>query len=222
MNNNLVSVATRRKRARWLLPLLGLLLTGCSYSLGYNPAYLAAARRPANIQAEGNALIYTTPQEDLYAYSGSPTTLTGSATTAAVPLGIIVREAARAAFADTFRGGAEVRNTLDRARDFRVIIEPRPIQYSYQYNQLRNLGFAITPSVDLQIDVRVLDASGGALWQRSYKSGEVTGSTYLINLKPEQEINKVTHKAAYDLMVKAAADIAREVVPPGPGAERKP
>ena len=42
------------------LPLLGLLLVvACTYPLQYNPAYMAAARRPVDVQLDGKALIYS-------------------------------------------------------------------------------------------------------------------------------------------------------------------
>jgi hypothetical protein len=189
-----------------------LLLGACSYDLPYNPAYLAAARRPVGAQAEGKALIYTTVAEDEYRYTGHPTSLTGSATTATIHVGRILREAAQAAFADEFRGGADASNSLDTARAYRVVVSPRPVQYSYQYAQLRNLGFAITPVAEMSVDVRVLDPDGKMVWQRSYASGEVTAPAYALNMKPEEEIARVTHQAAYDLMAKAAADVVREVV----------
>ena len=189
-----------------------LLVSGCTYPLKYDPAYLAAARRPAAMQIDGKALIYTTAQEDAYVFSGHPTSFTGSGTTAEVPLGIIVREAARAAFADVFRGGADESNSLGAAQNYRVVVRPRSTHYEYQYNQLRNLGFAITPTVDMQIDVLVVDAAGATIWERAYASGEVAAPSYMIDMKPEEEINKFTHKAAYDLMVRAAGDIVREVV----------
>ena len=141
--------------------------------------------------------------------------MTGSATTAEVPLGIIVREAARAAFADVFRGGADASNSVASASGYRVIVRPKPLQYSYQYNQIRNLGFVITPIVEMQIDVSVLDAAGATVWERNYVSGEVTAPSYMINLKPEEEINRATHSAAYNLMSKAASDIVRKVSPRG-------
>jgi hypothetical protein len=189
-----------------------LLLSACSYTLQYNESYLAAARRPVTIRADGKAAIYTTPADDAFVFSDHPTSLTGNATTASVPLGVIVREAARVAFEDVFRDGVDKTATLTAARDYRVIVNPRPTKFEYQYNQLRNIGFAITPIVNMTVDVRVLDARGDAVWHREYVSGEVLGSTYMVNLKPEEEINRTTHAAAYQLMAKAASDIVSEVL----------
>ncbi len=200
-----------------ILLLIGLLsLAGCTYALKYNPGYLAAARRPASAQTDGKALIYTTSEEDRYTFSGAPTSITGSTTTAVVPVGEIVREAARAAFTDVFRGGADTADTLGAAAGYRVIAEPRTVDFKYQYNQLRNLGFAITPIVEMTLEVRVLDANGAMTWHRVYPSGEVSGPSYMVNLSPAEEINKLAHKAAYDLLVKAAADIVTELPPRGP------
>lgn len=200
-----------------LIPIVALMtLGGCSYSLNYNQAYLAAARRPVETRVDGAVLVYTSAMDDQYVFTGPPTSLTGGATKAAVPLGLIMREAAKAAFADMFRGGAEAASGLDHARDVRVIINPRPVTFSYQYAQLRNLGFAITPLVELTAEVRVLDTKGDVVWHRDYASGEVTGPSYMVNFSPEEEINKAAHKAAYDLMAKAAADVAAEIAGHGP------
>lgn len=205
-------VATHLRAGNSLALVAFLFLGACSYDLPYNPAYLSAARRPADMQVEGKALIYTTVIEDEYVYSGHPSSMTGSATTATVHLGQILREAAKAAFTEEFRGGVEAANSLGDARAYRVVVHPQPSQFSYQYAQLRNLGFAITPIADLSVDVSVLDPDGRTIWQRNYKSGEVAATTYMLNLKPEEEISKAAHQAAYGLMSKAAADVAREVV----------
>jgi hypothetical protein len=184
-------------------------LTGCAYTSSYNPGYLAAARRPASIQVEGKALVVTSPQDDAHVFAGNPTSYTGSATTLTLPLGSIVRETAVAAFADTFRSGASA--SVKDPAGYTVIVAPRLVSYSYEYNQLKNIGFAITPTAVVSVDVRVMDAAGATLWQRSYASGPVEGPAYMLNTSPQEEISKVTHKALYDLFAKAAADIAREV-----------
>lgn len=195
-------------------------LVGCSSVGSYNPAYLAAARRPAAIQVDGKVLIVTAPQDDAFIYSGNPTSFTGSATTLTLPLGSMVRETAAAAFADTFKSGADAAPAVKDPARYVVIVAPRLSTFTYEYNQLKNAGFAITPTAVVNVDVRVLDATGATRWQRSYASGPVEGPSYMLNTSPGEEINKVAHKALYDMFSKAAADIAREVVsrPAGPAA----
>jgi hypothetical protein len=193
-------------------------LAGCSFTSSYNPSYLAAARQPAAIQTDGRALIVTTPQDDAYVYTGNPTSFTGGATALTLSLGSILRESAVAAFTEVFKSGAEAApNVKDPAR-YVVIVAPRLSKYSYEYNQLKNVGFAITPTAVVIVDVRVLDDKGATRWQRSYDSGPVEGPSYMLNTSPGEEISKVTHKAMYDLFSKAAADVVREVIAKPTGA----
>jgi hypothetical protein len=48
--------------------------------------------------------------------------------------------------------------------------------------------------------------------QKTYASGPVEGPSYMLNTSPQEEIVKVTHKAVYDVMTKAAADVSAELV----------
>lgn len=193
------------------LTVAAFLLAGCAMTSTYNQSYLAAARRPASVQVDGKALVVTTPEDDAYMYKGNPTSFTGSATTLAMPLGSIVKESAVAAFADTFKGGAEAAASTKDAQRYVVVVSPKLTSFTYEYNQLKNVGFAITPTASIVVDVRVLDAKGATQWQRSYSSGPVEGPAYMLNTSPQEEISKVTHKGLYDLFATAAADIARGV-----------
>jgi hypothetical protein len=87
-----------------------------------------------------------------------------------------------------------------------------------QYNQLRNLGFAITPIVEMGADVKTLGPNGQTIQDRSYESGEVNGTNCTLNLHPEEEIAKTTHRAAYELMDDAAVEAVRDAGPASPVA----
>lgn len=193
-------------------------LAGCAMTSSYNPSYLAAARRPAAIQTDGRVLIVTSATDDAYIYKGNPTSFTGAASTLTLPLGAIVKETAVAAFADTFKSGADAAPEVKDAARYVVIVTPRLSSFTYEYNQLKNAGFAITPTAVVNVDVRVLDAGGAIRWQRNYASGTVEGPAYMLNTAPGEEINKVTHKALYDLFSKAAGDVVREVIAKPVGA----
>ena len=52
---------------------------------------------------------------------------------------------------DICRGGADAANSLTDAKAYRVVVSPRPVQFSYQYAQLRNLGFAIDQQREIQL-----------------------------------------------------------------------
>ena len=201
-----------------LLGIAVLFFAGCASTSSYNTGYLAAARRPAANPVDGKVLIVTTAQDDAYSYTGNPTSLTGGASTLTLPLGAIVRETAIAAFADTFKGGADGATEVKDAQRYVVIVAPKLLTYSYEYNQAKNLGFAITPTAVVNVDVRVIDAKGATRWQRNYASGPVEGPAYMLNTAPYEEISKVTHKALYEVFSKAAADVAAEVVARPKGA----
>lgn len=198
--------------------LIATTLVGCSFTSSYNPAYLAAARQPAAIQTDGRALIVTTPQDDAYVYTGKPTSFTGGATALTLPLGSILKESAVAAFTEAFKSGAEAAPSVKDPARYVVIVSPRLSKYSYEYNQLKNAGFVVTPTAVVIVDVRVLDDKGAVRWQRSYDSGPVEGPSWILHTSPGEEISKVTHKAMYDLMSKAAADVVREVIAQPTGA----
>ena len=190
---------------------------GCAYTANYNPSYLASARRPVTEPFEGKILIVTSVQDDKYVYTGNPTSFTGSATSLSIPVGQILKESAGAAFADAFKGGADTKNleigdpvSHTDSGKYVALVTPKLVSYSYEYNQAKNLGFAITPTAVVVTDVRIIDHDGTTSFQKQYESGPVEGPAYMINMSPQEEINKVTHKAFYEIFSKAAADIGRE------------
>jgi len=93
-----------------------------------------------------------------------------------------VPQDSRAAFADVFTGGAAASTELKDAAAYRLIVAPRVVKFTYAYNELKNLRFAIRPIVTAQLHIEVLDASGASRWQRDYDSGEVEGSSYMLDV----------------------------------------
>lgn len=183
------------------------LLGGCAQTATYNAAYITPPATPDATKMAGKALVYTVKADDDKVWSGNPTSFTGGATTLAIPLGVIAREIAAVVFRDAFREGATKANALPAAGAYRVIIQPKVSAFSYEYNGLKNAGFAITPTVVLTLEVALLDANGNTVDQRRYDSGTVETPAYFISGAPGEEIGKATHKALFDLMVRAAADV---------------
>jgi hypothetical protein len=187
--------------------LAGTALAGCAHTASYDASYLAAARRPPDRVTEGKALVETSAEDDAYVYTGPPTSMTGAAHTLSVPLGAITKESAKAVYADRFSGGSDAANGLQHASGYRLIVAPKVTQYSYAFNQLKNLGFAITPSVEATLRVRILNPDGSTKWEKEYASGPVEASSYMVNMQPHEEINKLTHKVIYDLLVQSSKDV---------------
>jgi hypothetical protein len=207
-----MNVAFQTRRSLSLAAIvLGALLSGCAQMATYNPAYIT---RPASAEADklaGKVLVYTVKADDDNAWLGKPTSFTGGGTTLSIPLGVIARELAAVVFGDAFRDGAVKANSLAGATDYRVIVQPKVSAFSYEYNGLKNAGFAITPTVILTLEVSLLDAGGKTVSQRRYDSGTVEMPAYFVSGAPGEEIGKAAHKALFDLMTQAAKDL-REVL----------
>ena len=186
---------------------LALLLGGCAQTATYNAAYLVPPATPPADKLAGKALIYTVKSDDDNAWSGKPTSFTGGGTTLSIPLGLIAREVAALVFGDLFRDGASKANSLADARAYRAVVQPRVASFSYEYNQLKNAGFAITPTAVLSLDITLLAPDGKTISQKRYDSGAVEMSAYIVSGSPGEEIGKATHKAMLDLMTRAAADL---------------
>ena len=194
------------------IALLLVALAGCAHQATYNTAYLEEARKPGAAKLDGKALVQTAREDDEYIFKGNPTSLTGAATTLTIPLGVITRESARAAFADAFKGGADGAADLRNASGYVLVVSPKVTQYSYEYNQLKNVGLAVTPVVRVNLQVRVLDPAGKPTWERTYQSGDVEGSAWMVNFAVSDSMSKLTHKVIYDLLAKSAGEIAAEVL----------
>lgn len=212
----MASLQPNRARLGTLAALaLAALLTGCAQTATYNAAYVNKPSFQETERLAGRVLVYTAKADDDTPYVGKPTSLTGGATTLSIPLGLIAREIAATVFGELFRDGAVKSASLDGAAQYRVVVQPKVRQFSYEYNQAKNLGFAITPTVILTLDVSVLDGAGKQLRQRSYESGTVEMPAYMLSGSPGEEIGKATHKALTDLMVRAAQDLRQTLGQPG-------
>lgn len=190
---------------------VAILLSGCAQMATYNASYVGTPGTQHADKFPGKILILTDKTDDDTPFIGPPTSFTGGGTTLTIPLGVIAREIGIIVFGDLFRDGAVKANTLGDATGYRIALKPRVTTFSYEYNQLKNLGFAITPTVILTLEVSTLDNAGKVLHKRSYESGTVEMPAYIISGSPGEEIGKGAHKAIYDLMMRAANDLRNDI-----------
>lgn len=202
-------------RIGWVLA-AAVWLAGCAPVAVYNPAQVPPVSFDESERVDGRVLVYTDRTEDETPFVGPPTSFTGSATKLSIPLALIAREIAHTTFGKMFRGGADKANAPPAPGAYRVVLRPRVRQFTYAYNQLKNLGFAITPQVTLTLEMQVFDDQGRVAWERSYDSGLVEMPAYLMSGDPGGEIGKGVHKALGDLMVKAARDVRERLQTPAP------
>jgi hypothetical protein len=156
--------------------------------------------------AEGRVLVVTEVADDNYVYKGSPASFTGSATQLQLPLGVITREIALVVFGRAFKEGSDRANEIKTPGIYRLIVKPRTTSFDYKYNQLRNLGFAITPQTRIFLEVMILDPNGKEVLKKTYDSGLVNGTTYLMSGSPGEMVNRTAHEVLYQLMEQAASD----------------
>ena len=189
---------------------VAVLASGCAQMATYNASYHGVPGTQPADKLPGKVLVLTDKVDDDTPYVGAPTSFPGGGTKLTIPLGVIAREIGAVVFGDLFRDGAVKANAIGGATGFRVAVKPRVRNFSYEYNQLKNIGFAITPTVILSLEVSTLDNTGKVLLTRHYESGTVEMPAYFISGSPGEEIGKAAHKAIYDLMVKAAEDLRKD------------
>jgi hypothetical protein len=184
-----------------------IVLSGCATSIAYRADYLPAQSVPEESRIDGRALVYTTRADDERLVTAGATSFTGSGAKLTTPIGMIAREVAVKVFGLAASGGATAANELADLERYSIIVRPEVKDFTYGFPQLKNLGFAITPEVRLQLRMSVLDASGRTALEKDYDSGVIEGSSYMLSGSPYERISKLLHQSMYDLMQKAAADV---------------
>lgn len=69
-------------------------------------------------------------------------------------MGEITRQIALQVLGSAFKGGADYRNSASDVTGYRLIVKPKLNRFSYAYNQLKNFSFAVTPQVNLELNVK--------------------------------------------------------------------
>jgi hypothetical protein len=181
-----------------------LLLAGCTFNAGYNPSYLPT--QPLSLGIAGKSLVVLETGDANWTYTGNPTSFTGGGTRLTLPLGEITRQIALKVFGAAFKDGADFRNAAGDAAGYRLIVKPKVARFTYAYNQLKNLGFAITPQVELDLHVTLVSPDGRTLLDKNYASGLAEGGTYVVSGQPAEEVNQIVHLTLFKLMTDSVLD----------------
>lgn len=206
-------------RTKVLVAALAFGLSGCAFQANLNSTYFEYQPRAYDKKVVGVAVVEMSKTEQENVFTGNPTSFTGGGTTLTLPMGTITREAATLAFKDVFSQGVKVSDSVQSPSEFSAVIHPRVTQYTYEYNQLKNAGFAITPTVNIGLSVSLRDSRGNAIWERNFSTGNFEGKTYVMSGSPGEEISKTTHQAMMKVMQEAADAIQRDLIvsPPPQG-----
>lgn len=188
------------------------LVGACTTQVSYNRVYLGNPSLSGMVPLSGKAALVISQSDQDYVFSGSPTSFTGGGTTLNIPLGEINREAARLVFDDLFQDGVEVIAQRPTSTGYAAIIEPTVGNYQYSYNQLKNLGFAITPEAMLAVQVSLVNENGEIVFSKSYDSGLRSGDSYMLSTEPAERISEMTHGLFVELLTMAAKDFHLELM----------
>ena len=133
------------------LSILGFLLVGCAFKGQYQPKLLSQQLSLIEAKFDGQALVLTDSKEDLKLYQQGPSSLTGAATSLSINVGGYLKDISVEVFSRLFKEGAIHSNNENESGEYVVIIKPEILNYDWRFNQLKNLGFAITPEYHLSI-----------------------------------------------------------------------
>jgi len=205
LNHNIGKAGIAGRIGGLLLALALLVETaGCAYNVGYSSTYLPPAETRERVS--GEAMIYMPAEDEQWVYSGHPTSFTGSATTLSIPLGSITQQIAVRAFFQCFSSVQTCSNLTDKS-GYLVAVQPRVQRFEYAYNQLKNLGFAITPQVWVDLHVHAYAPDGKVILDKVYESEMCEGETYVMSGSPSEKVNAEVHQVLWRLMSQAVTDI---------------
>ena len=187
------------------------ILSGCAYRAGYNPTYIPD--KSSQYICAAAVLLYIEDEQEDFVYSGSPASFTGGATTLTIPIGTILKEVAEDVLENNFSGAIAFANSMNDLRQCEIVYNPKIVHFDYRYNQLRNLFFAITPEIDLTLQVKIYNQDRENIFQRKYNTdGYVSGHTFVISGSPAEEVNEILHETLYDLLDESLHDASSSIL----------
>lgn len=211
-------VKTMRSPALALcLGLVALSLGACTTTVAAKPEYVSAGLAAPVVQ--GKAVLVMEPSLQSRSVSAHPDSLTGSATSLNVPIGGVIREVGRKVFANGFSGGADVA-AESQPGAYDVVL--RLDGFSYKYDQLSNLGFAITPKVTVALTSEATGPDGSLLFRKRYERADYATGAYLASLQPGEKINQSLHLALGEIFREMLDDVAKARAGSAGGAIERP
>ena len=93
-------------------------------------------------------------------YKHAPSSSQEWATSLTMPLGKILKAVSEEFLRAHFSGGVRFANESVPGSSSEIVVTPHVERFQYRYNSLRNAGFAITPQVEVDLQVRISDETG--------------------------------------------------------------
>jgi hypothetical protein len=135
-----------------------------------------------------------------------PDSFTGGATSLTFPIGANIRDTALKALTPSFADGAEV---AEAAKPDAYDVVLRLDGFTYKYDSMSSLGFAITPRVTVTITAEALAPDGKSLFRKSYSRQDFTAGAYVASFKPKEKVLGSFQKALDEIFVEIQADLVK-------------
>jgi hypothetical protein len=180
---------------------------GCTASMAYRADDVPDHPIVDSERVTGRVLIYTTQTDDDHLITARASSLTGAELKLTTPVGTMVREIALKVFSKAASDGADASHDFSNARRYTIVLRPQIENFEYGFPHPRKLGIQLTPQVRITMRVTLQDGEAMGMLEKDYDSGVVTGNNQVISGKLVEQTNKLTHRAIYDLMLRAAADV---------------
>jgi len=149
-----------------------------------------------------------------------PNSLTGTFSSVTFPIGVKLRDAALSYFKLVFPDGFEV---SEAAKSGVYSLSVRSDGFAYKYDQLSNLGMAITPRVSFGVTIELFDATGKSLMRKSYNRVDYANGAYVLTFHPKERVYATYEAGLKDAFGDANKDITAAILANNdPNASAKP
>jgi hypothetical protein len=169
----------------------------------------AAAPAPAPSAAAGllagkGVIVMDKALQDQLIKKQHPDSFTGGATSLTFPIGVSIRDTALKTLGPSFADGAEVAEAA-KPQAYGVVL--RLDGFTYKYDSMSSLGFAITPRVTVTLTAEGLGPDGKSLFRKAYTRQDFTAGAYVASFKPKEKVLGSFQKALDEIFVEIQTDL---------------
>ena len=169
----------------------------------------APAAPAAGVLAGKGVIVMDKALQDQLVKKQHPDSFTGGATSLTFPIGVSIRDTALKALSSSFADGAEVAEAA-KPQAYGVVL--RLDGFTYKYDSMSSLGFAITPRVTLTLTAEALGPDGKSLSRKAYTRQDFTAGAYVASFKPKEKVLGSFQKALDEIFVEIQTDLTKAPV----------
>lgn len=173
------------------------------------PVPTAPAAPAAGVLAGKGVIVMDKALQDQLIKKQRPDSFTGGATSLTFPIGVSIRDTALKTLSPSFADGAEVAEVA-KPQAYGVVL--RLDGFTYKYDSMSSLGFAITPRVTVTLTAEALGPDGKSLFRKAYTRQDFTAGAYVASFKPKEKVLGSLQKALDEIFVEIQADLTKPPV----------